>query len=75
MGTERARRLEREGQARARLDAALPQLAPGLRRGVRDAGRIGADAGLVAGASRLGANAWLTRPRFRTRWPQALVGG
>ena len=31
------RRLQRQGQVRARLDAALPELAAGLRRGVREA--------------------------------------
>ena len=38
MGTERPRRLEREGQARARLDAALPDLAARLPRGLHSPG-------------------------------------
>ncbi len=39
-GNRVQRRLQREGQARARLDAALSELAAGLRRGVRETDRI-----------------------------------
>ena len=40
MGTESRGAVQREGQARARLDAALPELAAGLRRGVCDTGGL-----------------------------------
>ena len=43
-GNRGPRRLEREGQARARLDAALPELAARLRRGLRGGTRRRSDA-------------------------------
>jgi nucleoside-diphosphate-sugar epimerase len=49
IGTKGARRLEREGQARARLDAALPDVAPGVRGGLWKPGR-GAAARMSAAA-------------------------
>ena len=49
MGTDGARRLQREGQARARLDAELPQLAARVRRGVCEADQVDGHADPNAG--------------------------
>ena len=53
-GDRVAGRVQREGQARARLDAALPELASGLRRPVREAGRRSLCAAVGSGRCRTG---------------------
>ena len=59
LGTEVPRRLECQGQARARLDAPLPDLAEGLRRGLREPGRP------ALGASPVHAREGRSRPALR----------
>ena len=76
VGNGGSRRLEHQGQARAWLAAALPELAPGLRRGICDGGRAGRAPGRQRTSARcLRARRYISTPALAFGFGVAVESG